>query len=104
MSGRTLSAEQKEWLHAAQQECPRPREMKSNIVYARLLKDQDSRLNNAALAKASGAAVGEIARDSKINAPALSAEQQKWLAAAQQKCPRPSKMRADIDYARLLKD
>jgi hypothetical protein len=104
MSGRTLSAEQQGWLDAAQQACPRPSKMKSDLAYARLLKTKDPRLNNAALAKASGARVSDIARDSKINAPALSAEQQGWLDAAQQACPRPSKMKSDLAYARLLKD
>jgi len=98
-----LSAEQQGWLDVAQQECSRSPELKSDLVYARLLKDQDSRLNNAALAKASGARIGNIEDDPKINAPTLSAEQQDWLDAAQRKCPRPSTMKSDLAYARLLK-
>ena len=99
-----LSAEQQGWLDAAQRERPRPSAMKSDLAYARLLKDQNPRLGNAALAKASGAKISYIEVDPTINAPALSTEQQGWLDTAQQERPRSSKMESDIAYARLLKD
>jgi hypothetical protein len=105
MRARPDRDQQQQWLDAALRACPRdPKTEKSDIAYARRLKQHDHRLDNAAMARGSGATVGDIAKDPKINAPALSPEQQQWLDAALRACPRdPKTEKSDLAYARRLK-
>jgi ferredoxin len=88
-------------LEEALRKCPRSG-VKSNIVYARKLAKQDPLLSNAALAKASGAKIGQIVNDTVINPPALSVEQNALLAEAMQKHPRPKEMKTNLAFARIL--
>ena len=63
-----LSPQQQQWLDAALLACPRTANEKSPLAYARRLKERDPRLDNAALAKGSGAMVSHIEADPKIRA------------------------------------
>jgi hypothetical protein len=100
-----LPDEQQQRLDAAKLACPRDlKKEKSNLAYARRLKEQDPHLEHATLASGSGARISDIAANTTINPPLLPDEQQQRLDDAKLACPRyPEKEESDLAYARRLR-